>query len=278
MKIINLLDTRNRIILATLISTIIYFIALEVNFLNLFDIDLIIDPIKPFIVSMVIYISTFWALSYKVNKERLITILMFPSILGLFYTLFIELIITTFIDSNIYYWVTVISLIIFAVILYVTLLTVNILNTAYKTEIPLEQAAKAAHFVITLGISYIAFFIIFSYDFWIIIRIVYIFITVFILVYISLWTLDEKLKNRVFASLLIAISFILIAIVISLWPITTPYITLVMTVYLYMSLGVALESREIISNWIWVEYALLFVLLIFMLLLVAEWGINGTFI
>ncbi|KXK26599.1 MAG: hypothetical protein TR69_WS6001000605 [candidate division WS6 bacterium OLB20] len=53
---------------------------------------------------------------------------------------------------------------------------------------------------------------------------------------------------------------------------------LVLSLVLYICLGIALEIRDIISRWIWIEYLSLFVLIVLMLILVAEWGINGTFV
>jgi hypothetical protein len=48
-----------------------------------------------------------------------------------------------------------------------------------------------------------------------------------------------------------------------------------MSVLLYITLGVALEVREILKRFVWLEYGALFILIFLLLVVVSVWGING---
>ena len=100
----------------------------------------------------------------------------------------------------------------------------------------------------------------------------------FLLMYIALWSIKLKISQRLIASANIALFILLAAAVLSIWPVTAPYIALVLSLILYINLGISLEIRDIISKWIMIEYISLFFLIVIMLILVAEWGINGVII
>jgi hypothetical protein len=64
--------------------------------------------------------------------------------------------------------------------------------------------------------------------------------------------------------------------VLSVWPLDSFYLALFMVLVYYMSLGVALEVREIIGRWIWYEYTAIFIVILLLMLTTASWGVNGT--
>lgn len=272
------LNTRNRIMILTTILSIAYVVVQEIDFRVLLDLNLNFDPVSPLILAILIYLGTFWTLFFKVRGERFITVLLFPAISVFALSLLAELI-TASVFSNVgQFGIVFMSAIIHWVFIYVTLLTVNILNTAYLEDIPLGQAARAAQFVLILVIGYVYFFILFSNDIFILFRLGGLAMISFLLMYIALWSIKLKISQRLIASANIALFILLAAAVLSIWPVTAPYIALVLSLILYINLGISLEIREIISKWIMIEYISLFFLIVIMLILVAEWGINGVII
>lgn len=271
------LSTRNRIFILTSLICLLFLILKDTDFRVLLGFEFYFDPVKPFFFALMTYIGTIWVLFFKIKGERFITISLFPALAILALTTFISIILKD-LNSVEQFSILIFALIILWIFLYITLLTVNILNTAYVSDVPLEQAAKAALFVITLIVGYLDYFLLFSNDFFIIIRALVAGISTFLLVNITLWTIELKLKHRIIASINISLLQLFASLVLSIWPATPPYIALVLVLMLYITLGIALEIREIISRWIWVEYISLFVLIILLLLLTSEWGINGSII
>lgn len=269
------IDTRGRVLVISTLISLSYLALQEIDFRVLLNLNLNFDPIKPLILALIIYIGAFWALFFKVRGERFITVLMFPAISIFSLSFLAEIIISSIFSSISQFGILIIATVIHWVFAYLTLLTVNILNTAYLNEIPLGQAGRAAQFVLTLIIAYVSYFLLFSNDISILLKVSGIALLSGILVYISLWSINLKIKKRFIASLNIALFLSFVGVILSIWPVPSPYLSLVLTLILYICLGISLEIREIISKWIMIEYVSLFFLVVFMLFLVAEWGING---
>ena len=264
--------------IVTSLLAFLYFLLQEFDLKTLLNLNFSLDPFKPLLLALLAYFGTFWALFFKVKGERLITILLFPA-LGVFsIAFFAELLILSVFSELGQLSLVLMSTVIFWVFTYVSLLTVNILNAAYTQDIPLGQAARASQFVLTLIISYLIYFVLFSNDIFIVLRLGVTFIMSFLLVYISLWTIKLRMQQRLNASIGIAMLVTFGGAILSTWPVPAPYVALVLGLLLYICLGIALEIRDIISRWIWIEYLIIFVLILTMLVLVAEWGINGTLI
>ncbi|MEI7578865.1 MAG: hypothetical protein WCJ58_02370 [bacterium] len=272
------LSTRTRIIILSSVVTVFFLFIQEIDFRIITNINFPFDPWKPLILGLIIYVGTFWVLFFKVKGERLLTILLFPAINIFALTLFSELIVDNVLNGVEQFGAIFISIIIFWGYTYISLLIANILNTAHLADIPLEQAAKAAQFVLTLITAYIMFFILFSNDIFIILKIGIVVLLAFLSSYNSLWTIDLKARQRFTASLIIALLMCFASMIISIWPISAPYIALILTLLFYIFLGISLEIREIISSSVWIEYNVLFLLILVLIILVAEWGINGTVI
>lgn len=271
-------NSRRRIILLTSVLTLLYLVFQETDFRTLLNIDLNFDPIKPVILAIGAYLGTYWALFFRVKGERFITILMYPAITVFAFSLFTELVIATVLNNFGQIGILALSTLAFWVFTYLTLLTVNILNAAYVAEIPLGQAARAAQFVLTLVTGYISYFLLFSNDFYVILRAIALFILNAALVFITLSAIKLRIRQRVVASLNIGLLLGFIGFVLSIWPVSPPYLALTLSLLLYICLGISLEIREFINRWVWIEYITLFFLIVFMLIFVAEWGINGVLI
>lgn len=272
------ITTRTRIAVVTTLLTFAYVILQQTDFRTLLDFEFSFDPVKPLVLALMVYLGTYWALFFKISGERFITVLMFPAIGVFAISLFAELVILAVFSELGQLSLLIVSAIFFWLITYVMLLTVNILNAAHMQDIPLGQAARAAQFVLTLIITYFLFFLFFSNDIFLVFRLIGIHIVGALMVYIALWSIDLYFYQRLTVSLGIGVLLVFAAAVLSVWPVAAPYLALVLSLVLYICLGIALEIREIISRWIWIEYLSLFALIVVMLILVAEWGINGTFI
>jgi hypothetical protein len=235
-----------------------------------------IDLLKALVLGIVTYFGTYWALFFKIRGERFITVLLFP-MLGVFLlSLLGELILASILSGLGQAAITILSTILIVSYLYIVLLTVNILNISFLDNIPLALAARGALFIIGLTNAYLVFFMVFSNDLNIIIRLIIIFITTTMLVNVCLWSVDYSFKSRILAALGIGIVLTLLGFVLSIWPIIPPYLALVMALFFYVFLNISMEVREIIGKWIWIEYLTLFLLIVLFLLLLPEWGINGS--
>lgn len=261
--------------ITTSLLTFLFLVVQQFDFRSIWPINLSFDPIKPFILSFVAYVLCYWVLHFKVTGERYVTILLFPAITVFALSLLSEILIAGILSDFGQYGLVLISTIVFWIFVYVTFLTVNVLNVSYIREIPLGQAGRAAQFILTMIIAYISFFLVFSNDIYLVFREIFILFETFLLVYIALWTIKISKRQRIIASLNIGVLISLLTFILSLWPINSTYIALVLILVFYVCLGIALEIREFISQFIWVEYVSLLVLIFIMLFLLAEWGING---
>lgn len=269
------ISTRRRIIIATSILTVLFLALQRFDFRLILGFELSVDPIKPIILSSIAYLLSLWVLHFKVSGERFVTILLFPAICVFAQILLWEILISGIFSNYGLVGLIVLSAGSFWVITYITLLTVNVLNVSYLREIPLGQAGRAAQFMLTLIIAYISFFLVFSNDIYLVFKEAFILFQTFLLVYIALWTIKMSKKQRIVAAMDISILIAFLAFVLSLWPINSTYIALVLILIFYICLGIALEIREIIDKWIWIEYISIFALIFISLFLMAEWGING---
>ena len=269
------INTRSRIMITTSLLTFLFLLVQQYDFRTIWPINLSFDPIKPFILSFVAYVLCYWVLHFKVSGERYVTILLFPAITVFALSLLSEILIAGILSEFGQLGLVLLSAVLFWVFVYITFLTVNVLNVSYIREIPLGQAGRASQFILTMIIAYISFFLVFSNDIFLVFREVFILLETFLLMYITLWTIKISKRQRIIASLNIGVLIALLTFILSLWPINSTYIALVLILVFYVCLGIALEIREFISQFIWVEYVSLLVLIFVMLFLLAEWGING---
>lgn len=272
------ISTRTRIITSTLILTMLFMSLQGVDIRGSLNLNLNFDPIKPFFLAIVTYFLTYWVVHFRISAERMVTVLGFPALSIFALMLLAEFLITTVFSNLGVILLFIFSAVVFSSITYVIFLTVNILNISQEKKVPLGQAARASQFVLTMLIAYISYFLLFSNDIQIILKFILIAVITFLLVFFSMSTTLLRSKQRYMTIYIVFLAILFTASVIAIWPITAPYSALVLTIVLYILLGTALEVREIISNWIWIEYFGLYLLVFLLLILVAEWGINGTLI
>lgn len=272
--------TRKRIIIVSILSAVFYIAQAGLDYSSFLNTEsqLRIDIVKGSILAIFLYLGTFWALFFKVRGERLFTIMLFPSIGILVLSVLLQLIIVNFIAGIGQITLLALSFFIVALFTYINLLAVNILNISYLQNIPLAQAAKAVVFILSLIDSFLIFYMVFTNDINIFYRLGIVFIIVILLSYISLWSIDIKRGEKFLVSLTGALILTMVAFALSIWPISAPYLALAMTLILYILLNISLEMREIISRFIWIEYGIIFCLILLLMLILSEWGINGPLI
>jgi len=269
------ISTRTRAIVVSLTITLVFLILNSIDFLEIFNIDFQFDFIKLLIISFITFWGTYWTVSFRIKGERFVTVLLFPSMTMFILTLYIELIITSMFGSVGRFFAQFTASIVIAATVYVLILTSNILNIGYLEKIPLTQAGRAAHYVLTLVSTYLFFSIIFSNTLPAIIKLASVLAISYLFSSIALWTIDLKFKQRFLSSIGIAYMMFIFAFVLLIWPISSEYLSLIMSLVYYIALGVALEIREVLSNRIWVEYGLLYTLIVLILFIISNWGING---
>lgn len=269
------LSTRNRAIMLSIFLTGLYFIFFsQTLFIEFIDGVFFGKFIFPAIIGMFMYLGIIWVLNFNIKGERHITVALFAASCIFIVSLFFEFLILN--QTKLEQITTsVTSMVIVFVMNYVVILTMNILNYSYMNQIPLGQAGRAASYVLSLLIQYLAFFLLFSNRIEIALRFLFVFSISFYFTYSALWTLGMKLKDRVVSSAVIGAITLIFAIILNIWPISTYILCFVLSLILYVSLGVALEVKEVMGKYIWLEYGLLLAMVFFILSLVSDWGING---
>lgn len=272
------ITTRTRATILTGVITVLFFVLQSIDFLDLLKIDFVFDFIKPTILAIVTYFGVAWVLSFRVGKERFLTVLLFPALSIFILTLYVELILGSIFQDVDRIAVQLFASFVVAFIAYILILTTNILNVSYLDKIPLGQAGRAAHYVLTLVSSYLFFSLIFSNSIFIPIKLTSIFLLSWLYSFMALWTIDLRANLRLVASFAIGLSMFIFAGVLMMWPVPSEYLALILSLIFYMSLGIALEIREVLSKKIWIEYAFIYFVIVTILFLMSVWGINGRLI
>lgn len=275
------ISTRARIVIISGLTALMYAVLNNFDFNKLLNIDSVtgIDFFKAVLLGVFLYIGTAWALFFRIKGERFVTVLVFPALGTMALSLLVELIVVNLIPGTVgRIAIVLVSTLIIGIYTYICLLTVNLLNLKYLEKIPLAQAARAALFIIALIDAYLIFFMAYSNDLHILLRLSVVALIGGVLMYIALWTIELRLAYRLNVTLAVAMVLSFISGVLSMWPMQAPYLALILSLFFYIFMNIAMEMRENIGKWIWVEYLTLFGLILILLATISEWGINGPLI
>ncbi|MBN1331601.1 hypothetical protein JW978_01810 [Candidatus Dojkabacteria bacterium] len=272
------ISTRTRAIFLASSIALVFFIFQGVNFLEYLDIEFEFDFVKMSIIAGIMYIGLLWVVNFRIGGERFITVLLFPALAIFVFTLYANIIIESSLSSVDKVVSEVFASILVAIFAYTLILTANILNIGYLQKVPLTQAGRAAHYVLTLIVAYLFFSLLFSNPIPFFIKIVSVFGLSYLFSIIALWNIEIKYYQRIIASFGIALMMCLCSFVLIMWPAGSEYVALILSLLFYMALGLALEIREVLSKRVWFEYFLLFSLIVLILFIISEWGINGSLI
>lgn len=272
------ITTRTRAMMLAILIGVVFFVFQSVNFLEIFDLEFEFDFIQMTILSVITYIGVFWVVNFKVRGERFLTVLLFPSLAVFILTLYINLLIGSLLSDVDRIVSEVVASIVITIFAYILILTANILNIGFLQKIPLTQAGRAAHYVLTLFVAYLFFSMLFSNTIPFVVKILSTGVIAYLFSIIALWNIEIKYYQRFVASVGIGLMMVVGAFVLTMWPVASEYIALILSLVFYMALGLALEVREVLKVRVWFEYSLLYFSVVLILLLVSNWGINGTLI
>lgn len=232
-----------------------------------------------FAVSIALFVFTLWVLFFKVKRTAIFTIAAFPSLAVIPY-LIVSLSILISINSNFNKTIFAGAVAIgFSIIVYLLVLTANILNGSLYMQLPLEQAGKAAQFIFSLISSYLILIYVFASNQSILLRIILSSMFILYFSYSSIWmNKNVSLKQVTIRSFSIFLVMILTIVLLSIWPIESAYAILAASVVYYILLNIALEIRSKLGRAVWIEYGVLLSLVLILLLTNGDWGINGTLI
>lgn len=230
------------------------------------------------IITVLVFLLTAWSLFFNFNKTTLFTTFSFPSIVFLSFLVLFVSIINVF-NNFLFGIVASIILGILAFILaYITILTANIMLGATFMKLPLEQAGKAVHFIISLVSVYLCLIFVYSQNINLIykIAILAVFVFYFSLSGLSFLKESSRFETSVYKSVGITFVIALTMIYLSIWPVNASYVMLTVALIYYISLNIALETRRIISKYIYIEYGVLIFASVSILIITAVWGVLGT--
>ncbi len=230
------------------------------------------------VLAVLLALLNLWVLFYKVDLISFFTIAIFPSaviipfsIFSLTYALSLNAFITKFVFS---------LAISFAggILTYFIILTSNILNGARYKKLPLEQAAKASHFIFSLISVYLAVIYVYALNINIIFKIIAIFSISFYFSFAAVFfvTSAKRVLKALVKGTTISLTLVLSILVLSVWPIQTTYMVLSIAIIYYVLLNIALETRTILSKYIYIEFIILLLLVFITIGATAVWGIMGT--
>ncbi|MBD3280743.1 hypothetical protein GF389_04440 [Candidatus Dojkabacteria bacterium] len=272
------ISTRTRAIVLALAISIVFFVFQGVDFLEALKIDFEFDFIKMAILAGIMYIGLWWVVNFRVRGERFITVLLFPALATFVFTLYVNLLIESILSSVDKVIGELFASFVVATFSYILILTANILNVGYLEKVPLTQAGRAAHYVLTLVTAYLFFSLLFSNPIPFIVKVTAVFGLSYLFSIISLWNIEIKYYQRVLASFGIGLMMGICSFVLIMWPVGSDYVALILSLLYYMTLGLALEVREVLSSRVWVEYFFLYFVIVTILFITTEWGINGRLI
>ncbi len=169
--------------------------------------------------------------------------------------------------------------VVFYIVTYFVLLTTNILYTSTYVTIPLEQAARAAQFIFSLLSSYLVLILFFGASFNFFQKSILILPFIFYLSYSSILLLAEvKSFDATIKALTISLTIWISIFIFSIWPINYIFAILAVAVCFYILLSMSLEVRSNLNRYVWAEYGVLILLILILLIISSNWGINGTLI
>jgi len=269
------MNTRLRITIAAVVVPVAF---LAINLINpdIPEFQQNKSVLIPLIIAALQAILVAWVVEFKLKGERIFTVLAYPAVSIGVLLAFVDIVIRTSGNTLDRLSTLVVSALVLCVVTYILTSTMNILNLASIQSIPLGQAGRAAHYVLTLIFSYFSFVLIINYEISVVIKYLAVFGVVFVYTFSALWTIALAYSQRFNSSLAIALLVTFVYMVLSVWPLDSFYLALFMVLVYYMSLGVALEVREIIGRWIWYEYTAIFIVILLLMLTTASWGVNGT--
>lgn len=228
-----------------------------------------------FLLFLFLAIGTAWVLFFKSKDRSLLGLSMFPPIILLPYQLYVDTLWQQLNNDFGRVLGLTIILLITTSLTYVLLLTANLLSGYVIYNVPLGMAARAVQFIVTLISAYFLFTYMHASSLSPVLQVFTLFASTFITTYVATIGVYTKEHQQLYVSFLVSLVLLVIAFFILVWPLESVFATLVYIICNYLLLNMVLETREKITELIWVEYILLFGVVAFILITNANWGILG---
>lgn len=274
-----IISIRLRAIVTTIFATIIFIIfrgnVIDINQNRI--VDLPDALVKSLILAFIVFLGVSWTVGFRIKKEKILTISLFPSFMIFLHSLFTELSLYQIFGLKTAVIGSVMT-ILFIMLVYFSTLNSNILYISTFKSIPLEKAARTVQFIFSLITSYIMTLITLSLEINFFLKLFLMFVCIFFVSYQTFWAIGINFLINSRMAFIISILIISLVIALSMWPLGVEYISLTVSACLYVMLGLGIEPFEKISKSLWIEYILVLISVILVLLAAAEWGINGRII
>lgn len=273
------MNTRARAITTSILAGMIFLLFRYAvsNFLDAENYRLLV--VASYLVFAVVVTSLVcWVLFFKLTPKYILLTAAFPAISLMPLWFLVDTFITVIesvLGPNLSVFVLAISL---TLIMYLLILTVNILNGARLKNIPLAQAAKASQFLTVLLSTYFALTLVLSSGINLALAGVIVSLFMGYQVYSAITMQRLQPKQELATVSLIILTLIIAYYMLVLWPLPVAYTTALITIVFYMLLNRALEVRTGRVRYLWLEYLLLFFLMAVILLTNGSWGISGSII
>lgn len=291
--------TRYRVIVSVFVLFLlsflffIFFPFLQSYFFNYVE---VIESLLSFFLLFIFLLTVFlnsWVLFFNIRSFKSLIILVFPSlILIVNYLLFNKIFLQNFLsDFEIfqislysvffnYFLIVLFFCIYIALLSYILFLTANILIGSTFMNIPLEQAGKAVLFILShfAFYLYVVFFQIEFIDYFNIFQ--QFFSIFFVSLYFSflstLFNKENNLNIIFFKSLFISLILSSVFLILLIWPITSIYKILGISIFYYILLNTSLETRRFIPKITYLEYFFILAILVILFFIISEWGIINS--
>lgn len=269
----NNLSIKNKVIVISALSMLYYLFAHQLYVLEIISNSGFVY-LTPLILSFLMFIGCIWLLNFKSGFEKYFLITMYSCLNIFAFSFFFEILLIN--QTRIgQISITLVFSFLIAVIFYIHLLTANIINYSHIKDIPLVYAARATAYIISLLSEYFIFFITINSDLNIFLKVLSIVSVAFFHTYFLLDSIKQKLQNKIFSSFAISLLILIFTVMLSIWPISSEIKSIILTLVMYICIGISLEIKEKINKSIWIEYIILIVSIILLLLFLSSWGING---
>lgn len=270
----NQISVKNKVIFTSVVALVYYLFAHQFFFFELIQRNDMFIFISPILLSLLMFFGSFWLLNFKSGFKRYSVIIMYCCLNIFAFSMFFELILQNQTRLG-QISVTLILSILMFVVFYVHLLTSNIINYSHIRDIPLVYAARATAYIITLFSEYLIFLVIINSGISPILKILIITTVSLFHCYFLLDSIKEKLQNKIYSASAISLLISILTIVLLIWPVSSEIKSIILTLIMYICIGISLEIKEKINKNIWIEYIILIFSIVFLLILLANWGING---
>ncbi|MDD3648213.1 MAG: hypothetical protein PHS44_07010 [Candidatus Dojkabacteria bacterium] len=236
------------------------------------------EVLRAVLVSLVFFGGLAWVLNFRVKGVRVLTVLGHSAFTVFIQSLFLELIIFQDASRISEKTISLLILLVWGIVIYFLILTVNILNISFISQIPLGQAAKASSFVYYLFTAYFAFLLILKSGADLPVKLIFFIIVISINTITTFWFKKESSKQLLTESGAVIIFMLTVFVLLVIWPLPVELASMFLIIIYYILLGLGLEQRETTSLLMRIEYFIILGFAVVFLLKLSIWGINGTII